>query len=172
MQREEFQEIFDRERDKTYRFALRILNDPVKAEDVMQDLLVKCWKHEKELMDMENPAAWMMRVTRNLCIDTIRKVKRKNTFDLDHAATLTEQDPTPGQSTVVSDLMEKLKAILNTFPEKQKMVFHLREIEGLAYKEISDVLELSLDEVKVTLHRARKKMQKQLLMVDSYGISR
>lgn len=171
MQKESFQQIFNREREKIYRFALRILADPLKAEDVRQEVLVKCWKHEKELQDMDNPAAWMIRVTRNLCIDKLRKIKRKAYVDLDEAHGVVGEDPHPGRSTEISDLMSTLKTILETFPEKQKMVFHLREIEGMAYKEIGEILRMSLDDVKVNLHRARKKMQHQLSMVDSYGLS-
>lgn len=171
MQTESFQQIFNKEREKIYRFALRILEDPLIAEDVRQEVLVKCWKHEKELQVMDNPAAWMMRVTRNLCIDKLRKIKRKAHVDLEEAHGLAGEEPHPGRSTEISDLMTTLKTILETFPEKQKMVFHLREIEGMAYKEIGEILEMNLDDVKVNLHRARKKMQYQLSKVDSYGLS-
>ena len=68
--------------------------------------------------------------------------------------------------------MQILREMLETLPSKQKMVFHLREIEGMQYKEIADTLDLTNDEVKINLFRARQKMKEKLLRIDSYGLSK
>lgn len=171
MEKKDYQQIFETHRDKIWRFAMRILEDKLLAEDVMQDVLIRCWKHENELAGMDNPGAWMMRVTRNLCIDKIRKMRKVNIVEIDNAYSAQSENPTPLKSMVISDLMDSLKKLIDELPSKQKMVFHLREIEGMAYQEIGEILDMTLADVKVNLHRARKKIQLQLTKVDSYGLS-
>jgi RNA polymerase sigma-70 factor (ECF subfamily) len=113
----------------------------------------------------------MMRVTKNLCIDKIRA--RRSTADLDAVSfSIESHDPAPDRETESGDLMAILKEMLETLPPKQKMVFHLREMEGLQYKEISDILDITGDEVKINLFRARQKIKEKLLKIDSYGLSK
>lgn len=169
MQAEDFQQLFFRNQDRLYRFALRIVRDTAVAEDVVQEVLIKCWKSNEKISELQNPDAWLLRVTKNLAIDKIRASKYQTT-DLEHAKELKDRGPDPGRQTVNEDLMALLRKLLERLPEKQRMIFHLREIEGLAYKEICEAMGLSLQDVKVTLHRARKKIKDQLVTADSYGL--
>jgi RNA polymerase sigma-70 factor (ECF subfamily) len=112
-----------------------------------------------------------MRVTKNLCIDKIRA--QKSTTDLDAVAyTVRSHDPKPDNAAEVSDLMKVLHEMMETLPPKQKLVFHLREIEGMQYKEISEVLNITVDEVKINLFRARQKIKDKLISIESYGLSK
>jgi RNA polymerase sigma-70 factor (ECF subfamily) len=171
MRPEKYEILFSENQHRLYRFALRIMRDQLLAEDVVQEVHVKCWKNKEALGEMSNPGAWMMRVTKNLCIDKIRA--RRSTADLDAVSfSIESHDPAPDRETESGDLMAILKEMLETLPPKQKMVFHLRELEGLQYKEISDILDITGDEVKINLFRARQKIKEKLLKIDSYGLSK
>ena len=67
--------------------------------------------------------------------------------------------------------MNILREHVKELPDKQREIFHLREMEGMKYKEISDILEVSVDEVKVSLFRARRKIREKLISINNYGIS-
>jgi len=81
MQAEKYEVLFGESKNRLYRFALRIVKDDLLAEDVVQEVHVKCWQNKDAVESMTNPAAWMMRVTKNLCIDKIRA--QRATTDLD-----------------------------------------------------------------------------------------
>jgi RNA polymerase sigma-70 factor (ECF subfamily) len=66
--------------------------------------------------------------------------------------------------------MTQLTECLNQLPEKQRTVFHLREIEQMTYEEISAMTGFNLDDVKVSLFRARKHMQRMLSKINSFGL--
>lgn len=171
MRPEKYDALFREQKDRLYRFALRIMKDPLLAEDVVQEVHVKCWQNKETLESIENPGAWMMRVTKNLCIDKIRA--KRTTTDLDAVAySVQAHDPVPDKVTETGDLMQILREMLETLPPKQKLVFHLREMEGLQYKEISDILNITGDEVKINLFRARQKIKEKLLKIDNYGLSK
>jgi RNA polymerase sigma-70 factor (ECF subfamily) len=171
MQTEKYEVLFGEFKNKLYRFALRIMKDELLAEDVVQEVHVKCWQNRESVENIANPGAWMMRVTKNLCIDKIRA--QKSTTDLDAVAyTVRSHDPKPDNAAEVSDLMKVLHEMMETLPPKQKLVFHLREIEGMQYKEISEVLNITVDEVKINLFRARQKIKDKLISIESYGLSK
>ena len=170
MQQRIYEALFREYQDRIYRLARRMLGDNDLAQDVVQEVHIKCWKNEEGLAGMSNGGAWLMRVTKNLCIDKIRA--RKETTELDSVAyAAPSSGPTPYQTAEVQNMMQILKETLDTLPEKQKMIFHLREMEGLQYKEIAEVVNVSVDEVKVNLFRARNKIKKKLISTANYGLS-
>lgn len=171
MQSEKYDVLFRESKDRLFRFALRIMKDELLAEDVVQEVHVKCWQNRETVESIDNPIAWMMRVTKNLCIDKIRA--KRPTSDLDAVSYSTRaNDPVPDRLAETGDLMDILRELVETLPAKQKMVFHLREIEGLQYKEIGDALEITVDEVKINLFRARQKIKEKLIQIQSYGLSK
>ncbi|MDX1476951.1 MAG: sigma-70 family RNA polymerase sigma factor [Saprospiraceae bacterium] len=170
MQQSTYEALFREYQDRIFRLARRMLGDDALAQDVVQEVHIKCWKNRDGLAGMSNGGAWLMRVTKNLCIDKIRA--RKQTTELDAVAYAAPSGgPTPYQTAEVQNMMQILRKALDTLPEKQKMIFHLREIEGLQYKEIAEVLDVSVDEVKVNLFRARNKIRETLINTSNYGLS-
>ncbi|HLF62929.1 MAG TPA: sigma-70 family RNA polymerase sigma factor [Saprospiraceae bacterium] len=171
MQPEKYDVLFGEYKNRLYRFALRIVKDSLLAEDVVQEVHVKCWQNRDSVEAMANPGAWMMRVTKNLCIDKIRS--RHSTTDLDAVSyNVHSHDPVPDSAAEMGDLMQVLRETMETLPPKQKLVFHLREIEGMQYKEISEILNITVDEVKINLFRARQKVKDKLISIENYGLSK
>lgn len=163
MNRAIFQEHVFPIRHKLYRFALRITGSVHEAEDVVQEVLEKIWKTPAEQSEtVQNWEAWCMTLTRNRSLDKARSQNLRRTAPLDG---LTERsNGTPNQSHAVEnrDLADQVKQMMQELPEKQRLVMHLRDIEELSYDEIAEVLSISLDQVKVNLHRARKTIREQL----------
>ena len=162
MSTEAFKEHILPVKNKLFRLALRILEDVGEAEDVVQEVFLKLWKNRHQMTEIVNTDAWCMRMTKNLEIDKWRsKQKRmeslKETFDA--PATI----KTPFQFTVMKDTLKHIKKLMDALPEKQKLTMHLRDIEGMTYKEIADILSIPVNQVKVNLFRARKQVRNKLM---------
>ena len=147
--------------DKLYRFALSIVGNTFEAEDVVQEVLIKIWKKKDSFIQIENKEAWCMTVTRNLAIDK-RRGRKAIHEDVTTHYSISDNASNPEQVAEFNDTMSIIKSYIEKLPEGQKEVIHLRDIEGFSYKEISSISGLSVERVKVNLHRARKTLREQI----------
>jgi len=150
-------------KDKFYRFALRMTGNENDAKDIMQELAIKIWQKGAEFDKLNNKEAWCMSVTKNLAIDKIRRNKIRQYDNLDQAYKLADNMHDPGRQVESDDMMDKIKNLINTMPENYKAVLHLREIEEMSYKEIAEILNITIEKVKIYIFRARKMLQKLIL---------
>jgi RNA polymerase sigma-70 factor (ECF subfamily) len=149
-------------KSKFYRFALKIVGNDEDAEDVIQEMLVKVWQKSEQLSEIDNKEAWCMTVTRNLCIDKIRRRKKTRSNDIDEYFSLSDSSPTPDIITEDRESLSIVMKTLNALPDSQKEIIHLRDIEGYTYREISTITGMTEDQVKVNLFRARQKLKHEL----------
>lgn len=163
-------------KDKMFRFAFRLLYSAnagaEDARDVVQDALLKIWDQKEKLKQVNNPEAWCMQITKNLCIDRLRalKVRQNAVQQLTRAEEqVVHQEHHETEAQTAS--MNEIKKMINELPKKYKMVIHLREVEGFTYQEIAEITEWKMSEVKVNLFRARKKLKEQLMNSKVYDTS-
>ncbi len=169
--------IFDNEvmpaSEKMYRYALSILKNPDMAHDVVQDCLIKIWQNRQKLPEVKSIDSWVMRITRNHCYDWV-KMNRYSLWvdkDINRDDIGIKENTSADQNTLVNDQMNWLNKVIDTLPQKQKEVYHLREVEELTYQEIAEVMSLTLAEVKVTLHRTRGKIKESIKKIEAYGLA-
>ncbi|MCH7397428.1 RNA polymerase sigma factor [Belliella sp. DSM 107340] len=145
-------------KSKLYRMAYLWVKDRDVANDVLQQVFEKAWLQRNDLQKMENPTGWMVRSLKNESLQHFRSTKRLESLGDKEFEEETKEydDESPKRLRLVFKFLEKL-------PDKQREVFQLREVEGLSYEEISEYLEVSLDQVKVNLHRARKSLRDYLM---------
>ena len=74
-------------------------------------------------------------------------------------------------AAITDDFMSWMEEVLKTLPAKQQEVFHLREVEDMSYQDIAETCGLSESDVKVNIHRARKKVKEAMQKIDAYGIA-
>lgn len=154
--------------NKMYRFALSMLGDPTEAEDVTQDIILKLWEKRQELNLIENVEAWLIRAVKNKCIDRFR-AKRNSEVSLDHVFHYESQDQSPASVTESNDLMKLIQTMMEELPDGQRDAILLRDVQGYAYEEIADELNMSLSQVKINIHRARKFLKTELQKVNIHG---
>ncbi len=145
------------ERGKLYRLALSWVKDRAIAEDVLQNVFEKSFSRQKDLSAHQNLAGWLVLSLKNEVLMHFRKNKRLESLDSGHDI---PQEET--QEVDANDSIKKMLNLLAELPEKQRDVFQLREVEGLDYAEIAAYLDISLDQVKVNLHRSRKKIREMM----------
>lgn len=150
-------------RNSLFRLALRITGDPGEAEDVVQEVMIKGWQNRSKITAMENPPAWLMRMTRNQAIDQLRSQQTRNNHEQMAATEDATERVTPLRLVEGADTLSQVHKMMRQLPEAQRTVLHLREIEGLTYDEIQAVTQLSAEQVKVYLHRGRSTLRQQLL---------
>lgn len=153
-------------KDKLFRFAKSMVGNSFDAEDVIQEVLVRIWKKKDQFIEIDNKEAWCMTVTRNLSIDKIRSRKNKDTSNIDDYYHISDKSATPAVALEQKDALNRVMGLLDELPENQKSVMHLRDVEGYTYKEISEMTGLSVDQVKVNLHRARKTLRSRLMNIE------
>lgn len=147
-------------KDKLFRFALRMLSDFQEAEDAVQDVMAGLWVRRAEWMNWKNLEAYCMTATRNHCIDRIRRRRHHEVRVQEVPEVAGGQDPY--EKMMNKEMSYRIRQCMATLPENQQLVMHLREVEGFSYNEIAEVLQITLDQVKVSLFRGRTTIRKTI----------
>ena len=151
----------DAYQDQAWTLARYLLKDPAEAEDACQEAFVKLW-HNQDRIDADKIRPWLMRVTRNLCLDRLR---RRHPTEEWQEWQQPDDRHGPMQDLQQHELGEWLKHSINGLTEPYRSLVVLRDVQQHSYEEVANVLELSLTQVKVYLHRARKQLREQLAEV-------
>ena len=157
-------------KSKLYRFAFRLLDNEEEAKDVVQEVFIKVWNGRERMAEIENWEAWCMRMTKNLSLDRIRSRQRRATDSMDNHFNVSTNAPSPHEATELNESMQRITIFMDSLPEKQRQVMHLRDVEGYTYNEICDILELDMNQVKVNLFRARSAVREKLVKTNAYGL--
>lgn len=151
-------------KSQIYGFACSLLKDKVTAQDVTQDVFIKLWEHREEI-EYERALPWLMRVTRNACIDQLRRRQTRHktmTVDTESLSRATSEQPLPDARAEVSDFQDHVHQALDRIDEPYRSVVALRELQEFKYQEIADTLDMPINTVKVYIHRGRKKLRERL----------
>ncbi len=146
-------------KNQLYRLALRITLNHQEAEDIVQDTLVKVWSRRESLEEIESIEAYSMTICRNLALDHLKKHENMN-LSLD-GMVLEKPDieDDPLQKLAQQDNIDRIRNLMNAMPEKQRTCMQLRDFEGKSYKEIANILDISEEQVKINIFRARKNIK-------------
>lgn len=149
-------------RDEMFRFAKRFVMSSDEAEDVVQDLMIKFWQKKEELAQFGNFKSYALKSVKNECLNRLKHHDVKTGFaDLQlHRSELYRMD--------VNNMKEQIVGFINQLPEKQKMVIHLKDVEEYDVSEISEMLGMEENAVRVNLMRARQKVKEQISQLMSY----
>ena len=148
-------------KDEMYRFAKRFLVSSDEAQDLVQDLMMKFWQKKDELAGL-NMKSYALKCVKNECLNKLKHETVKQNF-ADYQINRSEL-----YKMEVNNLKEKIINFINELPEKQKMVIHLKDVEEYEVSEISEVLEMEENAVRVNLMRARQKVKEQITQLMNY----
>lgn len=148
--------------DKIFRLAKRLLISKDEAEDTSQDILLKLWQQQQKLKEIHNLEAYAMTLTKNLCFDKLKSKSSEN-LSLTHIRYETENHISLQKQLEVSDMLEKVKNIINQLTEQQRLVMQLRDIEQYEFEEIEKITGIKEATIRVILSRARKTVREKLM---------
>lgn len=148
--------------DAIYRLAISIVRDRALAEDVAQETLVKAWLALPTLRAETSLRSWILRIAHNTAISTLR-TRRAVVID-PHELPEAPSKPEGSVETRVQSgaVMDDFVIALDTLDDLSRSIVVLRELEGLSYEEIADVLKVPLPTVKTRLLRARRRLGSSL----------
>ena len=149
-------------KNNLYRMALRITMNAAEAEDVVQETMMKVWNRRDQWEQIESIEAFCLTICRNLSLDKVRRMDNQ-TQSLDAA-----YDPkdlgvssNPEEQAIQSDRIRLVRQMISQLPEKQRSCMQLRDMEGKSYKDIATILDITEEQVKVNIFRARQTIREK-----------
>ena len=168
MEQKEFLNTILPYKDTLYRLAKRLLVSSDEAEDAVQEVFLKLWKGRDKIDNYRSPEAFAITMTKNYCLD---RLKSKQASNLKIVHNNYKNSENIERTIEGNEGVELVTKIMETLPEKQKMIMQLRDIEQFEFAEISQMLEIKETAIRVSLSRARKLVREQLIKQYNYGIS-
>lgn len=145
-----------------YRFAFRILSNGEDAEDAVQEVCIKMWNMRAKLKEYRSIEALAVTMTRNHCLDRLRKKGRELYEDTRPIESRTN-DVDLQKEIENKDIYRRVIKIISELPDKYRRVIEMRDISGLSYDEIESELDENLNTIRVNLSRARKMVREKLI---------
>jgi RNA polymerase sigma-70 factor, ECF subfamily len=146
----------------------RMLGSNSDVEDIAQQVFIRVWKSAGRYTPRAKFTTWLLKITRNLVFNELRRWKRRaqvpiqSDADAEEIVLKDETSPTPDASLLEHELQRAIEDAITQLPETQRMALVLRRYEQLNYEQIAEVLDLSVPAVKSLLFRARSELRERL----------
>lgn len=135
------------------RYAARLVGDPDRARDIVQDTFVKLMAQSSEGLN-GHLAEWLFTVCRHRALDVLRKEGRMRRFEDGQVERVTADEPRPSRAIESAEIQEAVLRLIDLLPPNQQEVIRLKFQNGFSYKEISRITTLSVSNVGVLIHHA------------------
>jgi RNA polymerase sigma-70 factor (ECF subfamily) len=163
MDNEVFERVAREQKNRIYSYATRMLRQGAEAQDVVQEALVRLWQHRDAVED-RTAQFWLRRTVHNLCIDRIRRRRASPEMETELKETISpDTGAGPDRLAESAELGRQIDKALGKLPERDRAVLLLREVQGLPYNEIAEILDVPLGTLKARLHRARELLRAKLV---------
>lgn len=158
-----FEELVTIYQHRVFGVALRMLGSRAEAEEVAQETFLRAYRALGEFRGEARLATWLYAIASRLCLNRLASGPRRHERS-DEAALLQWPAESPDAAAALerTELQAALHEAVAALPEERRIVVILRDLEGLAYEEIAEVLGLPLNTVRTRLHRARLDLQAKL----------
>lgn len=172
-----FRELFQRYHRRVYSLAYGMVQNQDDALDVVQEGFIKAHRYLDRFEGASSFYTWLYRIVMNLSIDHIRKHRRARLVDFDDALAHGQDDDAvgedallprilgqnPGKALVRKQMREHIGQALSELSETHRAVLVMRELDGMSYEEMADMMQCAKGTIMSRLFHARKNMQKRLL---------
>lgn len=158
-----FEQLMRKHEGRMYSVALRMFGNREDAQDCVQDAMLHIYRALDRFKGQSSFSTWVYRITMNTCLDELRRRKARASTSLDalleNGWAPTNEKDNPEQSAIEAERRRALSKAIQSLPEDMRSVIILREMQGLSYEEISDVLSVNMGTIKSRISRAREKLR-------------
>ncbi len=175
-----FDKLIKKYKDRIYRIIFMIIQDKSEADDITQEVFLRAFLKINTFRAESSFFTWLYSIAINECRHALRK-KKGMLISIDSVLQaddnlklgdiLKSNEESPESRLIREEQIEMLNRIINMLPDKYKTVYVLKIIDGLSYKEISEILNISIEKVKVWLFRAREKLDEKIRpLYETHGL--
>ena len=163
-----FEELVERHQRLVVGTVARMLGNNSEVEDISQQVFVRVWKSAKRYVPRAKFTTWLLKITRNLVFNELRRRSRHAQTSLQPETEESERPIrderaiAPDAALLEQELQEAVEAAIARLPETQRMAVVLRRYDELSYEEIAEILDQSVPAVKSLLFRARTELRARL----------
>ena len=158
----DFLEIHDQFYERIKKFILASVRDESVADDLVQDTFIRIQENLDSVKDPSKVSSWIFRIAYNLCQDHFRSRKKSSSHEEIHDGLVNLQETPLHKKVEQSEMSQCVQDKLNLLPESLRSVLIFADVMEFSHQEIANILGLSVENVKVRVHRARKKFKKIL----------
>lgn len=156
-QEKAFRALMTKYQERLYLHIRRMNLEHADADDVLQNTFVKVFRNIKKFQGKSELYTWLYRIATNEAITFLRQKKRRQSTSIDQESTTYQLEADTWFDG--NEAQRKLKAAIDTLPNKQKMVFNMRYFDEMSYKDISEAVGTSVGGLKASYHHAVKKIE-------------
>jgi RNA polymerase sigma-70 factor, ECF subfamily len=163
-----FEDLIERHQSLVAGTIARMLGSNSDVEDIAQQVFIRVWKSAGRYVARAKFTTWLLKITRNLVFNELRRSKRHTLVPL-QTEPGAEEMPLPDQmarapdaSLLETELQQAIERAIVQLPESQRMALILRRYEEMSYEQIAEILDLSVPAVKSVLFRARTELRERL----------
>lgn len=149
-----FKVIYERFNRRIFTYCVRMLDAEVLAEEVMQEVFLTFWRMGDELLLIRNAEAYLRTLTKNRCLNVLRRVVLENKADRELTKNYVEYHNETEESILLNDTKNLINAAIELLPGQQREVYQLCQNDGLKYEEVAKRLGISINTVKTHMKRA------------------
>jgi RNA polymerase sigma-70 factor (ECF subfamily) len=163
-----FEQVIERHQALVAGTAARMLGSNSDVDDIAQQVFIRVWKSARRYVPRAKFTTWLLKITRNLVFNELRRARRRAHVPLqlepgaEEIPLKDETNPAPDTSLLEEELQRAIEEAIMQLPESQRMALVLRRYEQLSYEQIAEVLDLSVPAVKSVLFRARTELRSRL----------
>jgi RNA polymerase sigma-70 factor (ECF subfamily) len=163
----ELERLIRQDYNKFYSYAFRMIGNHQDTEDVLQNAFLNAYKNINQFKNESKLSTWLYKIVVNECYKYFKYIEKLPLIKITEDLGVTEKEffdsieytPDFNDDLIVDELREKcLQAFLKCLPKNQRVCFLLKTCVGLKNKEIAEILDISVDNVKITLFRGRKRL--------------
>ena len=163
-----FEQLIEKHRALVAGTVARMLGSNSDVEDIAQQVFIRVWKSARRYVPRAKFTTWLLKITRNLVFNEMRRTKRRAHVPLqpepgvEDPPLKDEANLAPDASLLEAELQRTIEEAVLQLPETQRLALVLRRYEQLSYEQIAEVLDLSVPAVKSVLFRARSELRTRL----------
>ena len=158
----DFLEIHDQFYQRIRKFILASVREESVADDLVQDTFIRIQENLDSVKDPSKVSSWIFRIAYNLCQDHFRSRKKSSSHEEIHDGLVNLQDTPLHKKVEQGEMSQCVQDKVNLLPESLRSVLIFADVMEFRHQEIANILGLSVENVKVRVHRARKQFKKIL----------